>query len=28
VLTTFEADAEGVTSDVIVTRILGRIEAP
>jgi len=28
VLTTFEADAEGVTSDAIVTRILGRVEAP
>jgi MoxR-like ATPase len=28
VLTTFEADAEGVTTDAIVTRILGRVEAP
>jgi MoxR-like ATPase len=28
VLTTFEADAEGVTTDAIITRILGRIEAP
>ncbi len=28
VLTTFEADAEGVTTDAIVSRILGRVEAP
>ncbi len=28
VLTTFEADAEGISSDTIVSRILGRIEAP
>jgi MoxR-like ATPase len=28
VLTTFEADAEGVTTDTIVSRILGRVEAP
>lgn len=28
ILTTFEADAEGVTSDAIITRILGRVEAP
>ena len=28
VLTTFEADAEGVTSDDLVARILGRVAAP
>lgn len=28
ILTTFEADAEGVTTDTIVSRILGRVEAP
>jgi MoxR-like ATPase len=28
VLTTYEAEAEEVTSDQLVTRILGKIEAP
>ena len=28
VLTTFEADAEGVTSDTIVTRLLAAVETP
>ena len=28
VLTTFEADAEGVTSDAIVARILAAVDAP